>query len=179
MKKIALLTLGFLLVCNCAFAVATPVALSPLPTNTDATWSKGYGLLSNGVEYLATVSQASGNLIDHKFIFELSGSDIYGSAQSFDFSFGVTKVSWIDNFTATLFNRDGDDLGSLSEIKSLIIPSLPAAEYYIAITGEVTGLTGTYSFGISPVQPVPVPAAALLLGAGLLGIVGIRRRQVA
>ncbi|SFL75944.1 VPLPA-CTERM protein sorting domain-containing protein [Desulfomicrobium norvegicum] len=176
MKKVALLTIGLLMVCNFAFAA---VNLNPLPSSSEETWDKDYGILTNGLEYVATVQQNIGNTINHIYNFELSGSDVYGSANPFNFSFGLTEVSWIDGFSATLNYAEGGSVGSLTDTEKLIMSSLPAAKYFIAITGTVTGdFGGTYAFGISPVQSVPVPAAALLLGAGLLGIVGIRRRQI-
>ena len=41
------------------------------------------------------------------------------------------------------------------------------------------GLDGSVTLNNAAVNPVPIPGAALLLGSGLLGLVGIRRRKLA
>lgn len=49
---------------------------------------------------------------------------------------------------------------------------------YLAMTGELKeGLIRIYENGAVELNPVPVPAAVWLLGSGLLGLVGIRRKR--
>ena len=86
-----------------------------------------------------------------------------------------------------LFNTDGQRrkynnwYGSLPGSLSAEIISSLQSEYKILLpyltTASGTNVIKQALIVKYPSSPVPVPAAALLLGAGLLGIVGIRRRQ--
>ncbi|MDY6953335.1 MAG: DUF4465 domain-containing protein [Thermodesulfobacteriota bacterium] len=49
---------------------------------------------------------------------------------------------------------------------------------FVGITMETSDTMTPYYFAMDDVQAVPVPAAAWLLGSGLLGLIGIRRRTV-
>lgn len=54
---------------------------------------------------------------------------------------------------------------------------LGAGTYVLEIRGNITGAVGGSYSGTLNVEPVPVPAAALLFGSALSGLVAARRRR--
>lgn len=177
MKKIALLAIGLLMVCNCAFAAV-------VTTNFDL------GTLAIDTPYVSPVIlKGAGVEFQDNFIFNLPNSDLTGAATSLEVSFvgAPTAVFDISNFAVKLFS--GTPTGENSQIGTTFTSivdniqfsslSMLSGSYFIAISGLASGAYGgNYYTAFTAKSPVPVPAAALLLGAGLLGIVGIRRRQV-
>lgn len=55
--------------------------------------------------------------------------------------------------------------------------SLGAGSYILEVRGNVTGLAGGSYSGVLNVAPVPIPAAAWLLGSGLAGLFALGRRR--
>lgn len=98
----------------------------------------------------------------------------------FDYSFTGYEKAKVNVYGDGLNNL----LGSYELISSELFNSLSIAYNNVKMLGFVIFSTSvTVSGGSIRVDnvsssPVPVPAAALLLGAGLLGIVGVRRRQL-
>lgn len=107
--------------------------------------------------------------------------------------------SSIDNYASAFYTMAQDgvykneaiDLGFLGPITGSF--SIRLYEYGdTAVNGGITASTGTfrvtdyyegsaYNIGISgtvaPISAVPVPAAAWLLGSGLLGLIGLKRKR--
>ncbi|MBE1425978.1 hypothetical protein H4684_002637 [Desulfomicrobium macestii] len=180
MKKVALLTIGLLMVCNFAFA-----AIHPIDTTTGSNFDVGELVISD-------IYYGKGDIIgDHGTEF----THIYNFSVSTDFSFGfgmnnspnIQTVPFInttfdfldleDSYNANLYSSNGGD--SIIGGKTFAKDFLDAGSYYLKLIGTTSGTDGgSYNVSFAASNPVPVPAAALLLGAGLLGIVGIRRRQI-
>lgn len=164
MKRIALLTLGFLMVCNCAFAT--------IPNDY-------IGAIDNGEKSFAGSHTSS--FIDY-FSFDIESlSDVEALTASFELpalNYGITNLSFSlfkdDDYTIKI---DPSLSGPSSNPLVYLFDEMTIGTYFFTVSGDVaSGMKGVYAGSISASQ-VPVPAAALLLGAGLLGIVGVRRRQ--
>jgi hypothetical protein len=162
MKKVALLTIGLLMVCNCAFAVPYPFDDLGVVGVEDIEFSKTYGPSTTSFTdyYQFTIDKsdlttgvAALNVLKRKNI----------SILEFSFFTDQALTNGIDPYEA-----DGT---------SYFFKDMPASTYYFTVAGKVKGTEGGSYYGMLSATPVPVPAAALLLGAGLLGIVGIRRKQ--
>ncbi|KAF5045811.1 hypothetical protein DSECCO2_477340 [anaerobic digester metagenome] len=159
MKKIALLTLGLLMVCNCAFATVYEL-----------------GDLAVGEEFSRTYAVSVGSLSD-KFNFSILESELTGYGESF---FSVNKkgtvISNIDDFKIELYDSNNVFLNRAFDSDSFTA-NLLAGSYYLLASGMVTTQGGgAYTLSLS--SAVPIPGAALLLGSALLGVVGIRRTRI-
>lgn len=83
----------------------------------------------------------------------------------------------------SLFNNDGVQLqftGSpIGEGQPAVYYNVLAGPYVAFVAGNSSGAIGGAYAVLMTAQPVPVPAAAWLLGSGLLGLVGVARRKEA
>lgn len=121
-------------------------------------------------------------------------SDVVTSVQNSALKASVGFKRNIAGLTMALFNTNGT-LGNMlddTQIGSSLVSgdssfdTLASGNYYAKVTGNATGTQGgSYIVQmaadaiITPVVTtvVPVPAAAWLLGSGLLGLAGVARRK--
>ena len=73
-----------------------------------------------------------------------------------------------------LGETDTNDPGGLAPI---YFTSDPDTQYYANVFGVGCGEYETGNFGLQIVAPVPIPTTLFLLGAGLIGLVGLRRAR--
>lgn len=150
------------------------------------------GVLSSDVA-LQDVLLAKGTFTDF-FNFTITiSSEVAASVQNNALKMGTKNVRNISGLTMSLFNTNGtlgnmlDDtqIGASLTSGESSLDILPSGNYYAKVTGNATGSQGGhYSVQMvaDPVIPpavtsVPVPAAAWLLGSGLIGLVGVSRRK--
>lgn len=166
MKKVLLLVVGLGLLWTNAFAF-DPAVDTP-------TLSKTLAVAPNTpVPFSETGIQSD---FYHKYTFTLPESSFSISAVSLQFP----RMSQISDFSAYLYKAD--DLTKIFEVTgdSLIEKKvdLLAGEYFLALTGTAAGLMGgSYTGLLAATNPVPLPGAALFLGAGVLGLIGLRRKN--
>jgi len=100
-----------------------------------------------------------------------SGAGITGNITSFDVTAGITNMS----FTSLTYDYDNYERINLigSGVDSIAVDN-------IVLSNFVNGGNEPYFYAISEIvltgSPVPIPGAIWLLGSGLIGIVGIRRK---
>ncbi|ACU90639.1 PEP-CTERM sorting domain-containing protein [Desulfomicrobium baculatum] len=175
MKKILFLTLSLILAYSSAFASFDPSSaptIAPIDLNP----------ITLGTEIPIYQTGIIGEFY-HKYTMTLPASDFAAAIVSFNFA----PYTDIDNFEGYLFKDNGSnsftqifEVAGDALIKTQF--NLLAGDYFLALTGFGSGQApfagGAYTGFVSATSSVPVPGAAILLGSGLLGLVGLRRRQI-
>jgi hypothetical protein len=105
-----------------------------------------------------------------------------------DLSTGAWVTDKTGNRQSVMNYSLGTDSLFLDDILSASAGGNSAVSLYLMATSDTLGLcifTGgasmlpTLSFDVVDAAPVPIPAAAWLLGSGIVGLVGVRRRKAA
>lgn len=111
-------------------------------------------------------------------------SDMAASVTNYHLPIGTIDVLNISGLNMSIFNAANDFLTSSGSGFS-VFGTVPAGAYHALVTGNGHGASGgayIISLGTSSVlaapAAVPVPAAAWLLGSGLIGLIGVARRKV-
>lgn len=111
-----------------------------------------------------------------------SQSDMAASATNYHLPIGTIDVLDISNLNMSIFNAANNLLASSSSGFS-VFGTVPAGEYHALVTGNGHGASGgsyvislATSYVLAPAA-VPVPAAAWLLGSGLIGLIGVAHRN--
>lgn len=170
MKKVlCVMVVGLMLVASNAFAANYYV-----------------GPLSIGVPYVSAIISHKGKFTDN-FEFSLANSVLAAGATSIEIKIGhPTNFTYLDitGFTATLYQGTvasrGQQVGvytNTSDNISFYLNNLSIGSYFLEISGSGVGANGGNYYASLATAPVPLPGAALFLGAGLLGLVGLRRRE--
>lgn len=129
------------------------------------------------------------------FVFTITGATV----NSVSSTVNLGNILAINNLQARLYNASGNPslpvLGTpvggaidawsssyssgSSNITVAVLNDTPlsAGTYVLELRGSVSGSAGGSYSGVLNVAPVPVPAAAWLMGSALLGLVGARRRR--
>lgn len=106
-------------------------------------------------------------------------------------AFGVDRSSSIygesfDSLVITISNTSQGTIATSHNLatnppswNTIITAIIPGIAYTMNVAGIVSAgaIGGVYTVGINQVTAVPIPAAVVLFGTGLLGLIGLSRRK--
>lgn len=113
-----------------------------------------------GDPYIAITKYSTGNVVDASVYFDHENTDLLVTSN------GIVLVGTENLMTMTMHYDTADKANSALYLYLSVVPDVSA---YSPFTAEL-------SLDNSAPSPVPVPGAVWLLGSGLLGLVGLRRR---
>lgn len=134
----------------------------------------GYGFYD---DYLFTISGATANsvstTIDLGSVLQISNLQerLYNASGNSVPTLGTPVGGAIDAWTSPI--------GMIGTVAVLPTTVLNPGTYVLEIRGNVTGSSGGSYAGTLNVTAVPLPAAAWLLGSGLVGLAGVARKRKA
>ncbi len=101
-------------------------------------------------------------------------SKLSAGVGALNFTLGGSSYLNISNIDLTVYNSQGRDLGSGTDVTLNLAPG----SYYAVVSGKATGIAGGEYGGAVSVSPVPESSsvAMLLAGLGLLGYAVSRRK---
>lgn len=108
--------------------------------------------------------------------FDLFENNLPNQTPFFTYTYSFTQINPF-SFSSFGYGVLGLPPGTWSDLEGLI--NIKVLQGAVSVVGDVYVSVETGGSVYSSIQSVPVPAAAWLLGSGLLGLIGVARRKVA
>jgi hypothetical protein len=144
---------------------------------TVASFTTNGALASNSSLYVVDGSAVLGQLPGNVDFANTNGTNDYNHAIHFGTNLNFNLLFAANNFGAPAGGSSTFSLGLFSDESGLVpLATSTGTLFMIDLNNNGTTTVQTLASGVTA-TPTPIPAAAWLLGSGLMGLIGVRRKK--